>query len=126
MENLHPDVISIDFKIRERETTWTFLQKLNLTLPNPLLKETINAERLPYVSGPLLHYPRIRAICRRRLIICEPAGTRSRTVTWNICHRLPQPISTCMARIIWTYWLPKSGKGSCAPYGQCLRCSKEA
>ncbi len=57
VENLHPDVIIVDFKIRERETIWTFLQKLKLTLPNPLLKETTNAESLTYVSGPLLHYP---------------------------------------------------------------------
>ena len=28
VENLHPDVIILDVKIRGRETTWTFLQKL--------------------------------------------------------------------------------------------------
>lgn len=31
VENLHPDVIILDFKIRGRETTWTFLQKLKLS-----------------------------------------------------------------------------------------------
>jgi CheY-like chemotaxis protein len=33
VENLHPDLIIVDFKIRGRETTWTFLQKLKLFPP---------------------------------------------------------------------------------------------
>jgi len=50
-------------------------------------------------------------------------GIQFRTVIWNTSHRLPRPISTCMAHIIWMCRPPKSGTGNCVPYGQRLRCS---
>jgi CheY-like chemotaxis protein len=37
VENLHLDLIILDFKIRGRETTWTFLQKLKLYPPTSII-----------------------------------------------------------------------------------------